>query len=238
MHKYLASIIIISFCLLSCGEGSSELKNSSKKGDHTAKKESVTLKNSKKPDLKNNEDYNTDEWDELTYIEDGILIDLRYAQTNNFVKKKMYNCARCFLRPEVAEKLLEANRELAKQGYKIKVLDCYRPRPVQEELWKIMPDEDYVAAPWKGSMHNRGIAVDLTIVDKNNVELNMGTPFDFFGEEAHFTYLNLPEQVLENRRLLKNTMEKHGFQSIRTEWWHYSMPSSMNSISDWQWHCN
>jgi D-alanyl-D-alanine dipeptidase len=222
--------------LIACKNSSTDNASETRKVTKPEMKKKAN-RETKKTESTKEYDYNSNEWDEISYADDSIVIDLRYAQTNNFVKKKMYKCARCFLRPYVADKLNSVNSELLKKGYKLKVFDCYRPKPVQEELWEIMPDEDYVAAPWKGSMHNRGIAVDLTIVDINNKELDMGTPFDFFGEQAHFTFKDLPEQVLENRNLLKTSMEKHGFQSIRTEWWHYSVPSRMNSISDWQWHC-
>jgi D-alanyl-D-alanine dipeptidase len=230
---FIVFVLIFSFC---------------KKDDIPTKKNEVNKKSissnssittDEKPEIKElKPDYDKNEWEELSFEDDSVVLDIRYAQTNNFVKKKMYKCGRCFVRPHIAEKLKNVNNDLLKMGYKLKLFDCYRPKPVQEELWKIMPDEDYVAAPWKGSMHNRGIAVDLTIVDRGGNELDMGTPFDFFGEEAHHTYTKLPEKVLKNRKLLKETMEKHGLQSIKTEWWHYSDSSKSQNISEWQWNCN
>lgn len=198
-----------------------------------------SIKNNKKSEITDlKPDFNTNDWVELTPESDLVELDIRYAKTNNFVKKKMYECGRCFVKPHIGKKLKKANEELLTMGYRLKLFDCYRPKPIQEELWKIMPNEDYVAAPWKGSMHNRGIAVDLTIIDNEGNELDMGTPYDFFGKEAHQTYTNLPENVLKNRKLLKETMEKYGFQSIKTEWWHYSDSSKSEIISDWQWNCN
>lgn len=235
--KEVLIIILLITVFFSCETAPTEKRTESRtKAGTERKKQSISV--SKDTEVAVEYDYNTNEWDEISYDDDSILLDLRYAQTNNFVKKKLYKCPRCFLRPDIAEKLNSANRELLKKGYKLMVFDCYRPKPVQEELWKMVPDEDYVAAPWKGSMHNRGLAVDLTIADKNDNELDMGTPFDFFGEEAHFSYTNLPPQVLANRQLLKSTMEKYGFQSIRTEWWHYSVSAGSYPISDWQWQCN
>ncbi|MBK7096771.1 MAG: M15 family metallopeptidase [Saprospiraceae bacterium] len=229
--------ILLITVFFSCETAPTEKRTESRTQSGTErKKQSISV--SKDTEVAVEYDYNTDDWEEISFADDSILLDLRYAQTNNFVKKKLYNCPRCFLRPDIAGKLNSVNNDLMKKGYKLKVYDCYRPKPVQEELWKIMPDEDYVAAPWKGSMHNRGIAVDLTIADKNNKELDMGTPFDFFGEEAHFTYTDFPPQVLVNRQLLKSTMEKYGFQSIRTEWWHYSVSTRSYPISEWQWQCN
>lgn len=190
---------------------------------------------------------NVDNYDELPEIENGfvevnrlepsILIDIKYATTDNFVKAKMYNCGRCFLRPEVANAIIGVHKKLQKQGLGLKIWDGYRPRPFQQRLWDKVPDERYVTNPKKGSMHNRGAAVDLTIVDKKGKELDMGTPFDFFGEKAYQTYTNLPEKVLGNRKLLRETMASEGFKHIRTEWWHYSYTKKKYSLSDWMWDC-
>ena len=86
-------------------------------------------------------------------------------------------------------------------------------------------------------MHNRGVAVDLTITDMTGKEINMGTPYDFFGPEAHHDCMNLPKEVLQMRTKLKLVMEKHGFQSIRTEWWHYSFATGSYPLDDWIWSC-
>jgi D-alanyl-D-alanine dipeptidase len=122
-------------------------------------------------------DYDTAAWTEITRLDPSILLDLRYATANNFVKEKMYECPRCFLRPDVARAIAKAHKALQKKGYGLKMYDCYRPRPIQWKLWNKVPDTRYVADPRKGSMHNRGMAVDLTIVDKNGQELDMGTDF-------------------------------------------------------------
>ena len=90
-------------------------------------------------------------------------------------------------------------------------------------MWEIYPDKRYVADPSKGSNHNRGAAVDITLVDSLQQKLNMGTDFDFFGRKAHHAFQDLPKDVLKNRMLLKETMEKNGFMSITSEWWHYNL---------------
>ena len=149
----------------------------------------------------------------------------------------MYNCGKCFLRPEVAEAIVKAQKKLEKKGYGLKMFDCYRPRPFQQRLWDKVPDDRYVTNPKKGSMHNRGAAVDLTLVDKNGKELDMGTPFDFFGEKAYQTCTDLPKNVLENRKLLNTTLESVGFKTIRTEWWHFSYTKKKYALSDWLWDC-
>lgn len=183
-------------------------------------------------------DYDVKQWTEVSRLDTTIYLDLRYATTNNFVKTQMYDCPRCFLRPEAAAAIQKAHQILRKKGYGgLKMLDCYRPRPVQQKLWDKMPNANYVTPPAKGSMHNRGLAVDLTIVDKDGKELDMGTPFDDFSEKAHFDYTKLPKQVLENRRLLRSTMEQAGFKGIRTEWWHFSHNAKSYNVSDWLWKC-
>jgi zinc D-Ala-D-Ala dipeptidase len=172
------------------------------------------------------------------YAEDpSILLDIRYATTNNFTKAQIYDCPRCLLRPEAARAILKAQKDLKKKGYGLKMFDCYRPRPYQQRLWDKVPNPDYVTPPAKGSMHSRGAAVDLTIVDAQGRELNMGTEYDFFGKEAHTDNLDLPAEVLENRKMLRETLEKAGFKGIRTEWWHFSYQLKQYSLSDYVWPC-
>ena len=182
--------------------------------------------------------FDTSTWIELATIEPGIIIDLKYATTDNFVKEQLYDCARCFLRADVAFAVRNVHRELRRRGYGLKMFDCYRPLPVQWKLWNMAPDPRYVADPRKGSMHNRGSAVDLTLVDAEGNELDMGTHFDFFGKEAYHDYTELPKEVLERRKLLKDTMAKHGFRSTRTEWWHYSYTKRSYPLSKMEWPCN
>ena len=183
-------------------------------------------------------DYDTTQWFDLQDLDPSIVLDIRYAGTNNFVHEAMYDCGRCFLRREVAQAVIRTHRSLQKQGYGgLKFFDCYRPRPIQWQLWEKVPDPNYVADPRKGSMHNRGSAVDLTIIDQEGKELDMGTDFDFFGPEAHHGYTAHPAQVLANRQLLKSSMEAQGFRAITTEWWHYSYRPQAYPISDMRWNC-
>ncbi|RMF00589.1 MAG: hypothetical protein D6772_06170 [Bacteroidetes bacterium] len=182
-------------------------------------------------------DYDTTQWLELTDLDSTILLDIRYATNNNFVKKILYDCPRCFLRPSAARALAAAHQELRKQGLGLKLFDCYRPRKVQYQLWEIFPQPGYVANPDKGSIHNRGGAVDLTIVDTAGHELAMGTDFDFFGPQAHHTYTDLPDSVLANRHKLKTLMDRYGFSSIRKEWWHYNFRGARYPLADEMWNC-
>ncbi|HMY60336.1 MAG TPA: M15 family metallopeptidase, partial [Pseudomonadota bacterium] len=103
----------------------------------------------------------------------------------------------------------------------LKLWDCYRPHRVQYQLWDIVHDERYVANPHKGSRHNRGAAVDLTLVDAQGQELVMPTPFDDFGEKAHRSYQQLPPLAIQNRTTLEQAMAKAGFVGMPTEWWHF-----------------
>jgi D-alanyl-D-alanine dipeptidase len=182
-------------------------------------------------------DYDTTKWMELT-DDMGFILDIKYATPDNFVKEVIYPCGRCFLRKEAAEALIAVKEHVKNQGYKVRLLDCYRPSPAQEKLWAKVPDPNYVAHPSEGSMHSRGVAVDLTFTDRAGKEIDMGTPYDFFGKEAHHDYKHPDSHILGQRSHLKKVMEMFGFQSIRTEWWHYSLDGHFPPLSDWQWKCN
>lgn len=158
---------------------------------------------------------------EVQKINPHIRLDIRYATSNNFLGRPVYPEAACFLRYEAAQALSDVQKELETLGLGVKVFDGYRPLSVQKEMWKIMPDARYVANPNKGSRHNRGMAVDLTLVDSTGKELPMPTGFDNFTVRAHHSYRKLPQQVRINRWILKTVMEKHGFKPITSEWWHY-----------------
>lgn len=182
-------------------------------------------------------DYDTTAWTELIRLDSTFVLDIRYATDSNFVGEAMYDCGRCFLRPRVAKALAAAQGDLRPQGYRIKLYDCYRPRPIQYKLWEKVPDPRYVANPDRGSAHNRGAAVDLTLVDSLGQELDMGTPFDFFGERAYPGFRDLPEAVLRNRDLLSTTLQAHRFLPIRTEWWHFNYNMKRPELSDFVWNC-
>lgn len=174
----------------------------------------------------------------LKKVDSTFHFDLKYATKNNFLKEQVYECDDCLLRFATIKQLAKANNEFKKLGYAINFFDCYRPLSIQKKMWKIYPDKRYVADPKKGSNHNRGTAVDITLIDSLGNELAMGTEFDHFGKEAHHVYQNLPKEVLENRKLLKYVMETNGFWSITSEWWHYNLNASyLYSISDFKTEC-
>ncbi len=169
----------------------------------------------------------------------SFIYDMRYATENNFLKQKVYDCNECYLRLKTVKLLIEANNDFKKLGYTLKLFDCYRPINIQYKMWKIVSNPDYVANPKTGSMHNRGSAIDVTLVDKNGVELNMGTDFDFFGEQAAHNYIKFSQEIIKNRELLKNIMEKHQFKALNSEWWHYSViDGGKDKVSNFKWNCN
>ena len=164
--------------------------------------------------------------------------DMKYATEDNFLKAKVYDCAECFLRLKTVNALIEANKKFLEKGYKIKIFDCYRPLDIQKKMWKIVSNPKYVADPAKGSIHNRGGAVDITLIDSLGKELDMGTPFDFFGIEASHNYPNVSDNVKQNRILLKTIMTSSGFNSFDSEWWHYNLKTALNdNVSNAKWDC-
>jgi zinc D-Ala-D-Ala dipeptidase len=161
------------------------------------------------------------------YIPD-ISLELRYAGANNFLGKKIYPLlTTTYLRKKAVLALAEIQKELNNQQLGVKIFDAYRPYAATEMMWKLVQDDRYTADPKKGSGHNRGAAVDLTIIDlTTSKELDMGTGFDNFSDTAHHAFADLPKEALQNRLLLKTVMEKHGFKALDTEWWHYSLPDA------------
>ena len=175
----------------------------------------------------------------LKKYSNDFVYEMKYATTDNFLKVQVYDCAECFLRLKTVKALILANNNLMKLGLKIKLYDCYRPLDVQKKMWAIVPNPTYVANPAKGSIHNRGGAVDISLVDLSGKELDMGTKFDFFGDEASHNYLKFNEQILKNRQLLKSVMLANSFSSFDSEWWHYNLKNaSTDAVSNEKWKCD
>lgn len=167
-----------------------------------------------------------------------FVYDMKYATEDNFLKAKVYDCAECLLRLKTVKALVAANKDFIKKGYKIKLYDCYRPLSIQKKMWEIVSNPKYVADPKKGSIHNRGGAVDISLVDLNGKELDMGTTFDFFGPEAGHNYIKFSKQVLANRKFLKKVMIQNGFNSFDSEWWHYNLKAGLKEgLSNQKWNC-
>lgn len=168
---------------------------------------------SKKPEL------------ELVDIKEAIpsvVLDIRYATKNNFMGQVMYKQARAFARKPVVERLKKIQAELKKKGYGLKIFDAYRPYAITLSFYEKASDKNFVANPAKGSKHNRGCAVDLSIVYlKTGKDVPMPTPYDSFEAAAAPDYKDLPAQIIKNRDFLIETMQTHGFRVIHNEWWHF-----------------
>jgi zinc D-Ala-D-Ala dipeptidase len=158
---------------------------------------------------------------DIQTISPGITLDIRYATDNNFMRRKLYSQARCLLIASVAQHLAQVQADLERQGLGLKVYDCYRPLAVQKQMWQVMPDDRFVANPANGSRHNRGSAVDVTLVDRDGKELEMPTQFDDFTERAYSNDKNASASAKKHRQQLKQAMENHGFTQLKTEWWHF-----------------
>jgi len=168
-----------------------------------------------------------------------FIYDMKYATEDNFLKAKVYDCAECVLRYKTVQALVAANKVFMKNGYKIKIYDCYRPLSIQKKMWEIVSNPEYVADPKKGSIHNRGGAVDISLVNADGIELEMGTKFDFFGIQAGHNYKKLPVPVIANRKYLKSVMIKNGFNSFDSEWWHYNLKTGLkDKVSNQTWKCD
>jgi len=158
----------------------------------------------------------------------ALVLDLKYTTPHNFMHRKLYPLLHTtYLRLPTVTALKKLIAELNSQNLTIKIFDAYRPYSVTEEMWEAVKDSRYAADPSKGSGHNRGIAVDLTLINLHTKkELLMGTGFDNFNDTAQQNFTGLPAKILQNRLLLKSLMEKYGFVSLNTEWWHYSLPNA------------
>ena len=188
--------------------------------------------------------------DKLVLIKDyipGIDIDLKYSTMENFTDTILYTTDSCWLAYGAVQNLKlvedslnnirEYHGKLYPKGIGLRIWDGFRPISVQYKMWEIVPDSRYVANPRKGSSHNRGGAVDVTLIDKaTGGELSMPTDFDYFGEEAHHGFQGHSEEILNNRELLRSIMEEiGGFSLYEEEWWHYKFPPSDEyPLRDWK----
>jgi zinc D-Ala-D-Ala dipeptidase len=161
---------------------------------------------------------------DISQVIPNIVLDVRYATSNNFLGFAVYAKPVCYLHKKAADALIQVQKELSSIGLGLKIFDGYRPLSVQQAMWDAVQDERYVSNPAKNKgRHTRGTAVDLTLVDREGNELQMPTPFDDFTEKAHSDYPDLPKKVLQNRALLAKVMKRHGFQQLPTEWWHFDL---------------
>jgi zinc D-Ala-D-Ala dipeptidase len=161
----------------------------------------------------------------------GLVLNLRYATPDNFTHSRLYpaGTASTFLRKRVYLALDSVAMEFSNRGIILVIFDAYRPYSITVELWNRVKDDRYAANPAKGSGHNRGIAVDLSLADAKTRQLfPMPTDFDNFSDSAHQDFFGTDAKRRANRELLKLTMEKYGFIPLPTEWWHFSWPAPEN----------
>jgi zinc D-Ala-D-Ala dipeptidase len=175
----------------------------------------------------------SDPQQEIVYLKDfipGITLDIRYATANNLMHRPMYRTPAAFLRLPAAQALLAIEQQLRPMGYGLKVYDGYRPYKVTVAFYLAYHDTTFVASPYTGSRHNRGCAVDLTLIDlKTGKELSMPTPYDAFTKQASATWTDgLSEVALKNRKLLQDVMLQHGFVIYPSEWWHFDFVGWQN----------
>jgi D-alanyl-D-alanine dipeptidase len=171
---------------------------------------------------------NSTELVRLLDVDDEFIIDLKYATTDNFTKKNIYQINECFINPGTAQILIEAKNIFKSEGYGVKVWDAFRPIWAHKMLWDIVSDDDFVAVPPSEDdmknckpSHFNGMSVDVTLVDHNGNELPMPTPFDYFGEEAAFSSLIRDSEAKTNAKLLIDVMGSVGFDNYEKEWWHF-----------------
>ena len=155
------------------------------------------------------------------YIPD-LVLDIRYATTNNFTGEQIYDVPKAYARKPVAEALKNVQTELKTQGLGIKIFDGYRPYRATVKFYEVYGDTTYVASPYRGSRHNRGCALDLTLIDlKTGQELKMPAGYDAFTKQAWPSTPMADPLIRKNRQLLIDVMEKNGFRVNSSEWWHF-----------------
>lgn len=161
----------------------------------------------------------------LSGIIPSLVEELLYATERNFTGKVVYPpSARAYLLQPAAEKLKRVQEKLRQKGLGLKIFDGYRPLSAQKIFWSLVPDPRYVADPKLGSKHNRGMAVDLTLVDSRGRELEMPSSFDDFSERASHSFQGCSEVAKKHRSILKEAMVSAGFIPWEAEWWHYDAP--------------
>ena len=156
-----------------------------------------------------------------TYVP-GLVLDIRYATRNNFTGEVIYKSPRAFARKPVAQALKNAQAQFKERGYGVKIFDAYRPYKATVRFYEVYKDTTYVASPYRGSRHNRGCALDITLIDlKTGRELRMPTEYDSFKKEAWPSTPVKDPEVRKNRELLITIMKKNGFRVNSSEWWHF-----------------
>ena len=152
-----------------------------------------------------------------------VDVTLAYATDANLTGRPVYRNAECWLHRAAAEKLATASALARPLGYRLRLFDALRPVEAQWTLWNARPDPEFLADPRRGSPHSRGVALDLTLIDDRDNELDMGTAFDAFTPLSHHGRTDIPAEAQRNRLLLMGLMTAAGWDFYRNEWWHYQL---------------
>lgn len=176
-------------------------------------------------------------WEEISFGENGIISSMAYADTANFTHRKIYDCARCLLRADVAMAFRKAEQIAYSQGFRIIIYDCYRPKIYQRKMFDIVKDNRYVADTIKGSFHNKGCAVDVSLANMHGEAMDMGTAFDNFTEAAHIDSKGISPTAAKNRKALQEIMTEAGFETYAFEWWHFNFPACNYEAERFTWDC-
>ncbi|MGO8869713.1 MAG: D-alanyl-D-alanine dipeptidase [Alphaproteobacteria bacterium] len=159
----------------------------------------------------------------ITEESHAVKLALAYGTADNFTGRPIYRRAACYLHPDAAKALARAIEQAAGLGLALKIFDAYRPTEAQWLMWRHTPDPEFLADPRRGSPHSRGVALDLTLVDRAGGELEMGTAFDDFTPRSHHGSLEVSRTAQRNRHLLLGIMSAAGWDFYRNEWWHYQL---------------
>ncbi|MBT6962945.1 MAG: M15 family metallopeptidase [Lentimicrobiaceae bacterium] len=152
----------------------------------------------------------------------GIKLDIKYATPNNLIGEKIYPVSMAIVRRPLAESLYKVQQSLNNYGLGLVIFDGYRPYGSTVRIYELFKDTNIIASPWQGSHHNRGTAVDVSLIDlEYGQEIQMPTGYDNFSQAAYSNYQNLPKNVLKNRDILISEMQNHGFKVNPKEWWHF-----------------
>ena len=153
----------------------------------------------------------------------GVVLDLRYASTNNIAGKTLYPEAKAYLRTETIRKLEKVARDLKARGYRLVIWDAWRPAYAQRALWAAKPDGRFLTPPNKVSRHTRGTSVDLSLADQEGKILEMPSDHDEFNAKADEDFSDVPKEVAKRARILRHIMFNAGFSGVPDEWWHYDL---------------
>lgn len=176
---------------------------------------------------------------EINFDSLGMIDSLVYATQDNFTKTILYPCSRCFVNSKIYWRLIKAQQEAQRSQLSLVVYDCYRPFSVQKRMYSLVNNSDYVAKPTKGSKHNKGLAVDLSLANAHGQLLDMGSEFDEFSSRSHYNSDSISKEQFSNRKKLRNIMENSGFTPYDKEWWHFTYnPRKAQPVFDYQWKCD